>query len=424
MASGPTPQPYVDVRMRGFSSRVPWSDAVAWVDRQAIPLCDLACETVGLLEASGRVLCDDVVSNVQSPAYRKSMMDGFALRSSEVRHAAENSPISLAEVGIALPGTPFDGAAPPASVLRVMTGAPVPQAYDAVVPVEHVRVCDDAIEITAPVPAGKHIGQPGDDVERGDVVLSAGRRLRPQDVGVLSSIGVAKLSVVRRPRVAIIVTGDELLPPGSAPRDYRFPDANGPMLAALVARDGGELVSLERIADQRETLAAAMHLPCDVLLISGGSSVGQEDHAPSLLAEIGSLDIHGVAMRPGSPVGMGRIGETTAFLLPGNPVSCLCGYDFFAGRCLRQRGGLPLNWPYRRVQAKLGREVVSQAGRVDYARATLHCGVVEPLAISGSSILTSTTRADGFFIVPADASQLDSGAEVDFWEYAPRACHR
>jgi molybdopterin molybdotransferase len=145
--------------------------------------------------------------------------------------------------------------------------------------------------------------------------------------------------------------------------------------------------------------------------------VGQEDHAPVLLAEHGELAIHGIAMRPSSPAGMGRLGKRLVFLLPGNPVSCLCAYDFFAGRAIRALGGLPRQWPYRSYRAPLRRKLVSVVGRVDYARVRLSDDQVEPLAISGASVLSSTTRADGFVVVPESREGYPAGAEVEVWLY-------
>jgi molybdopterin molybdotransferase len=249
------------------------------------------------------------------------------------------------------------------------------------------------------------------------VVLHAGRRLRPQDLGVLSSIGVAAVAVVRRPRVRILVTGNELLPAGSVPTGMQIADANGPMLAALVERDGGTVDNPGIVPDDAAALLAAMREPADVVLVSGGSSVGQEDHAPRLLAEHGELAVHGVAMRPSSPAGMGRFDGKFVFLLPGNPVSCLCAYDFFAGRAIRALGGRERDWPYRRVRLPLRRKLVSQVGRVDYARVRIVEGQVEPLAVSGASVLSSTTRADGFVVIPGDSEGYPAGAEVDVLLY-------
>jgi molybdopterin molybdotransferase len=249
------------------------------------------------------------------------------------------------------------------------------------------------------------------------VVQPAGRVLRPQDIGVLSSIGVGEVSVIRRPRVRIMITGNELLPAGTSPEGFRIADANGPMLAALVSRDGGEPISSDIIPDNPEAIRNALLQPADVVLVSGGSSVGQEDFVPKLLAEHGELAVHGIAMRPSSPTGMGRLDGRLVFLLPGNPVSCLCAYDFFAGRAIRAWGGRSRDWPYRRVRVRLSRKLVSTVGRVDYARVIVRGDEAEPLAVSGASILSSTTRADGFVIVPADSEGQPPGAEVEVFLY-------
>jgi molybdopterin molybdotransferase len=298
-----------------------------------------------------------------------------------------------------------------------MTGAPLPAGADAVLPAElceqHGQQCYAIGEVTP----GKHVGQVGEDVAAGTKLLAIGRRLRPQDLGVLSSIGCGSVAVVRRPVVQVLITGNELLPTGTAPRDYRIADANGPMLAALIERDGGTVKCDGILPDDRDTIATALQLPADVTIVSGGSSVGIEDFVPALLAEQGDLAIHGIAMRPSSPTGMGRIGNKLVFLLPGNPVSCLCAYDFFAGRAIRRLGGLPGEWPYRCVHAKLARKLTSVIGRLDYARVQLIDGMVEPVAIGGASILTSTTVADGFVVIPGDSEGYPADHEVTVWLY-------
>jgi molybdopterin molybdotransferase len=185
----------------------------------------------------------------------------------------------------------------------------------------------------------------------------------------------------------------------------------------LVARDGGEALESPIVRDRPDDIRAALQMPADITLVSGGSSVGQEDHVPSLLGALGELAIHGIAMRPSSPTGMGRIGNRLVFLLPGNPVSCLCAYDFFAGRAIRALGGLDKDWPYRRRRTRLARKLVSTVGRVDYARVQLREDKAEPVAVSGASVLSSTTRADGFVIVPADSEGYPAGAEVEVFLY-------
>jgi molybdopterin molybdotransferase len=174
------------------------------------------------------------------------------------------------------------------------------------------------------------------------------------------------------------------------------------------------------VADRPQEIRDAMLAPgADVVLVSGGSSVGAEDHAPRLLAEAGELAVHGVAMRPSSPAGFGRIGAVFVFLLPGNPVSCLCAYDFFAGRALRRLGGRAADWPHRTCTAALKRKIASAVGRVDYCRVRLDGDEAEPIALSGASILSSTTQADGFVIVPSASEGFAAGTAVTVYLYEP-----
>jgi molybdopterin molybdotransferase len=218
--------------------------------------------------------------------------------------------------------------------------------------------------------------------------------------------------------VRLVVTGDELLPAGSLPEGPHIVDSNSVVLRALVARDGAELLPFEILPDDPERIREAMGDPrADVVLVSGGSSVGMEDHAPRLLAELGSLDFHGISMRPSSPTGLGRIGGRFVFLLPGNPVSCLCAYEFFAGPTLRGLGGRPRAWPHRSVPLVLARKIVSAVGRSDYVRVAVEEGRALPLATSGASILSSTVRAAGFVLVPREQEGMPEGATVDVMLY-------
>ena len=406
-----------DVRMRGFAQRTTVDNALAWVDSTLPDFGELGVEEVSLTSAAGRVLARDVTSRVNVPGFARAMMDGFALVADDTLGASSYNPLPLKILGTCLPSVPFQGRVAPGSAVRIMTGAPLPDGADAVLPIENTQIDRDRVLALGEVSPGKHVGQLGEDVRAGDVVERAGRILRPQDIGMLSSLGFSDAPVIRRPRVRILITGNELLPMGTPPAGFRITDANGPMLAALVMRDGGEPIAGPILPDDRDAILAALREEADVVLVSGGSSVGQEDHAPALVAEHGDLAIHGVAMRPSSPAGMGRVGRALVFLLPGNPVSCLCAYDFFAGRAIRRLGGRDPDWPYRRVRGTVRRKIVSAIGRVDYCRVRLEQDQVEPLALSGASILSSTTRADGFVIVPAPLEGYGPGAAVDVLLY-------
>jgi len=408
-----------DVRMRGFQHRAEVAAVVRLLETR---LHALGAEPVDLHQAAGRVLAADVVAETPVPSFDRAAMDGYALQGGETFGAGPYNPLDFEILGEALPARPFAGAVEAGQAVRIMTGAPLPAGADAVLQAEAAeevpQTSPPRVRVREPVPPGRHVGRRGEDIEPGVTVLRAGRVLRPQDVGVLASLGATPVRVTRRPLVALLVTGDELLPCGARPEGFKIVDSNSVMLEALVRRDGG-VSSAARIIDDRwesvrDTLANAME---DIVFISGGSSVGIEDHAPRALAELGELSVHGIALRPASPTGVGFLKDRPVFLLPGNPVSCLCAYDLFAGPAVRRLGGRPMALPYRLCRLPLGHKIVSAVGRVDYVRVAIHDGHVEPLAISGASILTSTTRADGFVLVPADSEGQAAGEEVDVFLY-------
>ena len=404
-----------DVRMHGFTARAEVDDVLRWIDAHALPV---GAENVSIDVATGRVLAASIVAPIDVPAFDRSAMDGYAIVGADTASASDYNPLEFEVVGQALPGQPYTGVVASTKAVRIMTGAPLPQGADAVVPAEYANERDGRVALTLAVGAGKHVGSVGEDIRAGATVLQAGRRLRPQDVGLLASLGIAHAHVFRRPRVRIVVTGNEVVNPGEAKGPYAIFDANSAMLRGLVARDGGDVEARYKLGDDAATIRDALVAPdADVILLSGGSSVGSEDHAPRLLAEVGELAIHGVAMRPSSPAGAGRIGDALVFLLPGNPVSCLCAYDFFAGRAIRLRGGRSADWPYRRREGIVARKIVSAIGRVDYCRVRFTDGELEPLALSGASILSSTTRADGFVVVPAETEGYAPGTRVTTYLY-------
>ena len=404
-----------DIRMKGFVARADVEDVERLLERV---VRRLASEPVPLLECAGRVLAADVASSVDVPGFARAAMDGYAVRGEDTFGASPYNRLPLE-----LSGESFPGRAPSARVeaghaMRVMTGAPVPDGANAVIMAEVCEERDGRVLVSDAVAPGKNVDRVGEDIRSGDVALRNGRRLRPQDAGLLAAIGCAEVSCVRRPRVRLVITGNELLPPGSVPAGSRIVDSNSVMLRSLVARDGGEVLPFEILPDDATRIRAALQsADADVVLVSGGSSVGEDDLAPRLVAELGSLDVHGIAMRPSSPAGFGRIADRLVFLLPGNPVSCLCAYEFFAGPSIRRLGGRPSAWPHRRRRLPLARKIVSVIGRTDYVRVAIENGRAVPLATSGASILSSTVRASGAVIVPQALEGMSEGTEVEVLLY-------
>lgn len=409
----------VDVRMRGFSRRM----EVAAARQLILSHCRRleACH-VPLREACGRVLSEDVLAPRDVPAFRRAAMDGYALRGEETYGASMYSPVEFELVGEALPGSPYRGAIGPGQAVRIMTGAPMPEGANAVLMAEYGTEDSGKVRVSEPVPPGKNVSEPGEDIRAGTLVLRAGRCLRPQDIGVLSAMGMSHVPVVRSPRVRLVITGNELLPAGSQPEGYRIADANSVMLEPLVRRDGGQPDMPGIVPDDRSAIEKAIiENDADVVLVSGGTSVGREDHAPLIVAERGELLVHGVAMRPSSPTGFGIVRGKLVFLLPGNPVSCLAAYDVFAGPAIRVLAGRSPRLPYPARRLPLARKISSALGRLDYVRVRLENDQVVPLATSGASILSSAVFADGFVLVPPDSEGYPPGEKVCVFLYDPQS---
>ena len=407
-----------DVRMRGFTER---TDLELALERLRSCVNLLEPESIHLEQALGRTLARDVVSTEEVPAFDKSAMDGFALRAAETFGASPTDPVSFRLIGEIFPGEVTDLEVGPGEVVRIMTGGAFPKGADAVLMAEYAADCEDVVLAQASVVPGRNVARAGEDIQKGDKVLERGRVLRPQDIGVLASIRRVELFATRRPVVGIISTGNELVEPGSAEAGHQGRVVNScrHLLEGLVAQTGGVARWLGTLRDDREALRAALEaFDGDVLLTTGATSVGKEDYLPGLLAELGELLVHGVNIRPASPLALGRLGEALAVLLPGNPVAAMVGFDVFVRPALQlQLGQREERWN-RRVRGRLRRKLASSLNRTDFVRVQLVGeGEVEPLRSGGAGVLTSVTRADGFVIVPRDEEGFEAGTEVEVYLY-------
>lgn len=409
-----------DVRMRGFRARAELSEALDLLRSTAVPL---PAEAAPVTACAGRILATERHAPIDVPGFRRAAVDGYAIRGEDSFAASEHNPMTLEILGTSLPGRPCLVTIHEGQAVRITTGAPLPAGADAVLQAElaraHHRGGREWVELLGTVAPLRHIGEVGEDLARGQSVLPAGRRLRPQDAAVLASLGLAEVPVHRRPRVQLLVTGDELVPPGTPPGPWQIVDSNSVLLAALATRDGAELLPTQRARDGEAALTAGFKNMCegpaDVLLVAGATSVGLEDLMPQVLARAGALEIHGLAVRPASPTGIGRLHDgRRVFLLPGNPVSCLCAFELLVGPWLRALGGRPHPWafPHPARTLPLARKLSSKIGRVDFVRMRVLADQAEPLATSGASNLSSTVLADGFTLVPADSEGAAPGDPV------------
>ena len=408
-----------DVRMRGFRSRAELREVLALLHADARTL---GPEQVDVTACTGRVLAGPVLAPIDVPGFVRAAVDGYAIHGEDSFAASEHNPIALELLGTSLPGRPFAAGVGEGQAVRITTGAPVPAGADAVLQAELARLVSarpgtrERVELLGSVPPRRHLGEIGEDLARGQQVLAGGRLLRPQDAGVLASLGLAGVAVLRRPRVQLLVTGDELVPPGAAPGPWQIVDSNSVVLAGLCQRDGAVWLPTLRARDGEAALQAGFDElsagTADVLLVAGATSVGLEDLMPQVLARAGRLEVHGVAVRPASPTGLGRLHDgRRVFLLPGNPVSCLCAYELIVGPWIRALGGRrdPWRYPHASVVLPLAHKLTSKIGRTDFVRVRVHAGQIDPVATSGASNLSSTVVADGFVIVASDSEGAGPG---------------
>jgi molybdopterin molybdotransferase len=375
-------------------------------------------EMVALPASRGRVLRQEVRSPRDVPPFRNSAMDGFAVRAADIAGASSDRPAVLAVAETVAAGSVARRPLEAGRAIRIMTGAPVPDGADTVVRVEDTDPGDDAVAVRVAVPEGANVRHPGEDVRRGDVVLEPGRAIRPADIGVLASIGVAVLRVARRPRVAIIATGDELVELGQPLGPGQIVNSNAYTLAAAVEDLGGEAVVLGIVPDRPEALrsAFARGLRADILLSTGGVSVGNFDFVRTILAELGYREsFWKVAQKPGKPLSFGHCGQTPVFGLPGNPVSALvCFYVYVAPAIRAMMGSRDVHLPI--VAATLAAEVSSVESLTEFVRCVLEGPLDDLRARStgsqSSGVLRSLSIGDGLVICGKGTSALAAGAVV------------
>ena len=408
-------KPKADIRMRGFLKRTPVKTFLSLIkDYSQV----LSAEEILSVEASGRILAQKIISPTNVPNFDRSAMDGYALDAESTFGASSYNPLMFQVVGQVTPGETYNVVIQAGEALRIMTGGPIPKGTNAVLMAENAEIFDDKIQVLEAVPPGKHVGKIGEDIQQDQVLFEKGRCLRPQDIGVLASIGLEKIKVVRKPKVELLITGNELLKPGEKPRGVQIVDSNSVMLSPLIVRDGGVLKDVYHVPDKRELLSK--HLSSsrsDLICMTGGTSVGIDDYGPVLVDELGELLVHGIPMRPAAPTGFGLIGEKKVFLLPGNPVSCLSAYDYFVGRALRMMGGRSEEWPYRSKIVKLATKISSEIGRIEYVRLRIENERAFIIAAGGASILSTTTQADGFLLTEEDSEGFAEGEQVQVWLY-------
>ena len=369
-------------------------------------------------DALGYVVSDTLVAPHPLPRFDNSAMDGYALRSEDVVDASDAAPVTLRIAGEVRAGDPGDVTVASGTAARIMTGAPVPPGANAVVPVELTDESSGEVVVKAPVTTAQHVRPAGDDLAAGAVLVSAGMELGPGELALLSTMGFSPLKVHRRPRVAVVVTGDELVAPEDDPGPGQIRDSNSIALRALVAEAGAEPIAFPPVPDD---LAATMDAlskageVADLVVSSGGVAVGRYDFVKDVVAELGRIDLWRVAMQPGRPVVLGAIGPTPFLGLPGNPVSIHVGFEQFVRPAIRKlRGCESLLRPT--LLATLTETVTKTPGRLHFVRVRLAAGNggwrATPTGPQGSHIQSSLIGCHGVARFGVEDTVLEEGTEV------------
>ncbi|MGE0060885.1 MAG: molybdopterin biosynthesis protein [Xanthobacteraceae bacterium] len=393
-----------------------------------LDLAPLSGEDVSLADALGRVLADDVVAAVDAPPFDRSNVDGFALRAVDTNGASDTAPntLTLNHEVIACGHAPAVEVRP-GTATAIATGGVIPRGADAVVMIEQTELVDGgaqhnqpAIEIRRAVMPGQFVSYAGSDIARGETLLRRGARIGSREIGMLAACGLASVAVVRRPKVAVLSTGDELVAPGKPLPPAGVYDSNGAIVAAAVAEAGGKAVSFGAFADDQAALEQAVRAAladCDMVVLSGGTSKGAGDLSHRVVSQLGQpgIVVHGVALKPGKPLCLAVIGDKPVIVLPGFPTSAIFTFHTFVAPVIRARAGLPAD-TVETVTARVPVRIASELGRKEFALVALVRGedgaVAFPTA-KGSGSVTSFSQADGFIEIDALASSLDAGTETE-----------
>jgi molybdenum cofactor synthesis domain-containing protein len=397
--------------MRPFKQTISLNEARAIIERSILPITRV--ERVSLDHASGRVLAETITSNADVPPFARAAMDGFAVRAQDTAGASRTTPRTLRRIEKVFTGQMPAHTVGAGQCIEIATGAPMPAGADAVVIVEETDSDDDLVRVFMPVNTAQNIGRQGSDIQKGQTVMQPGTLLNASRVGSLAALGLTDVSVFDKPRVAILSTGNEIVEPGQPLQPGQIYDINRFTLAAVVNENGGVAIPYRIAADTIEDLSRSVDecLEQDVLVFSGGSSVGERDLILDVVTAKGEMLFHGIAVKPGKPTAFGRIKDKLVFGMPGYPSSCLSNAHIRLAPALRRIARLP-EQIVRSLRLPLASRVTSVPGRHQFYSVRVENGRAVP-AFKASGDITSMSKADGYIEIAAEVEAIDANELVD-----------
>ena len=406
-----------------FKRLIPRVEALRLIEEHIKPI--ERTEILPLEEAYGRVLAENIVSPMDIPPFDRAAMDGYAVRAEDTYGASTHSPRRLKLIGVQSVGELHETEIGPGECIQISTGSPLPRGCDAVVMREYAEAHGEYIEVYSPVYPGANISKRGEDIRKGETVVEAGVQLTPARIGAIAAIGIERVEVYEKPRVAIIATGSEVKPPGSRLKPGEIYDINSYTLSAIVSSHGGIPIRMGIIPDDVEALEKTIGEAvegCDLIVLSGGSSVGTADLLRGVVEKLGRIIFHGLQIKPGKPTLFALIKGKPLLGMPGYPTSCLSNAYLFLIPALRRMAHLPSYRP-RTMRARLSRRVVASTGREQVLTVRLINGEAQPV-FKESGAITSMSEADGYILIPIGVDVLEEGEEVevylfeDVWDFS------
>ncbi|MFX1349754.1 MAG: gephyrin-like molybdotransferase Glp [Promethearchaeota archaeon] len=405
------------LRKIGFSKLTPLEDAL---EKLFSHIKVNNFEQIDIDKGLNRILAGDIVSEINIPPFDRSAMDGYAIKAEDSFGASPKNPKQIKLIGTIEIGEFSTFKLNKGEAIKISTGAPIPDGSDAVIKIEDTEIKENLINLYTSIVPGKNVSKKGEDIKLGTNVLKSGIELKAEHIALLTSLGFKKIKVRIKPTISVFASGDELLEPGTTLQPGKIYNSNTSMISALVKLYGGDVIRAERVVDQKEAIKKKIFEAagqCQIIIFTGGTSVGTKDYLPEVISEWGKVLTHGIAMRPGSPVLLGLLNDSLIFCLPGTPVAAYVSFLKISGPAIRKIMGCSVLDPRIEVAAIINKDVpVSGLGILHYLRVKIEKQendfVAIPIKLKGSGVISSLTHSDGIIEIPANQEGLKKGDKV------------